>query len=167
MIPVDGVPVISRTLSILGPLFGEIIVAGWPGGDLPPGDVRIVNDNYRGVGPLAGIEAALRITRSQQLFVFGGDMPWLSEELIRLQVAEYVKEPSDILVARYLGLAEPLHSIYNRRIHPALVKYIEGGGSNSIIDFLRHVETHWFDLPVTEETRKALTNINRPEDLLS
>jgi len=127
----------------------------------------MVHDNYRGVGPLAGIEAVLKVVSSPALFVFGGDMPWLSEELIRSQASDFLEKPVDILVARSHGLAEPLHSLYSRKIHPALVSYIEGGGSNAIVDFYKLTETRYFDIPHTRETHRALTNINRPEDLLS
>lgn len=126
----------------------------------------MVRDNYRGIGPLAGIEAALKVVRSPVLFVFGGDMPWLSEEIIRSQASDYLEKPADILVARSHGLAEPLHSLYSRRIHPSLVNYIEGGGSNAVIDFYSLAETRYFDIPHTMEAQKSLTNINRPEDLL-
>jgi len=126
-----------------------------------------VHDNFRGVGPLAGIEAALGVTSSPVLFVFGGDMPWLSEELIRAQAGEYLDNPPEILVARSGGLAEPLHSLYSKKIHPSLVRYLEAGGSNAIIDFYRHADTRYFDFPLTMEARRALTNINRPEDLLT
>lgn len=125
-----------------------------------------MHDNYSGVGPLAGIEAALGVSGSPLLFVFGGDMPWLSEELIRAQVNEYIANPSDILIARSGGLAEPLHSLYSRKIHMALVSHIEGGGSNTIIDFCKLANTRYYDIPLTPERRKALTNINSPEDLL-
>lgn len=81
------------------------------------------------MGPLAGIEAALRVAGSPLLFVFGGDMPWLSEELIRAQVNEYIANPSDILIARSGGFAEPLHSLYSRKIHTALVSHIEGAAA--------------------------------------
>lgn len=93
-------------------------------------------------------------------------MPWLSEKLIRDQVSDFFKNPSEILVARSGGLPEPLHSIYSRKIHPALVEYIAGGGSPAVIDFYKQADVSYFDLPLTVETRKALTNINRPEDLL-
>ena len=93
-------------------------------------------------------------------------MPWLSEKLIRAQVSDFLKNPSGILAARSGGLFEPLHSIYSRKIHPALVEYITGGGSPAVIDFYKQADVSYFDLPLTVETRKALTNINRPEDLL-
>lgn len=131
-----------------------------------PGDVTAVRDNFKGVGPLAGIEAALGVALSPVVFVFGGDMPWLSEELIRAQVSDFLKNPSEILAARSKGLFEPLHSIYSRKIHPALVNYIRSGGSPAVFDFYKLADTRYFELPVTEEVRKALTNINRPEDLL-
>jgi molybdopterin-guanine dinucleotide biosynthesis protein A len=161
---VEGVPLISRTLNILEPLFSEIIIAGWPKGDPLPRGVRAVKDNYPGIGPLAGIEAALRACDSQYLFVFGCDMPWLSGEMITNQAAVFLKAPSDILAARIEGLFEPLHSVYSKSIQSSLAAYIEGGGSPTVFDFYPHVTTMHYDLPVTEETRKALTNINRPED---
>lgn len=165
LIEVEGVPVIKRTLAILEPLFAEIIVAGWPPGDPLQGNIITVNDNYRGLGPLAGIEAALRVSRSEALFVFGGDMPWLSAELIRLQAVNYLENPSDILAARYEGLSEPLHSIYRKSIHPALAIYLEEGNSPAIIDFYPVAKTRFFDLPLTAETHRAMTNINRPGDI--
>jgi molybdopterin-guanine dinucleotide biosynthesis protein A len=163
---VEGVAVISRTLRILEPLFSEIIIAGWPSGDPLPQGVRAVTDNYPGIGPLAGIEAALRACESPYLFVFGCDMPWLSGEMIINQATEFLKTPSDIFAARIEGLFEPLHSVYSRSIQPSLASYIEGGGSPTVFDFYPHVATRYYNLPVSEETRKALTNINRPEDII-
>lgn len=167
LIEIGGITVIKRTLAIIEPLFGEIIAAGWPSGDPLPASVIAVQDNYPGIGPLAGIEAALRASRTQALFVFGGDMPWLSADIIKKQADYYLKNPSDILVARSEGLPEPLHSIYGKAIHQALVRYIEEGGSPAIIDFYKFTDTRFFELPQTEETRRALTNINRPADLKS
>lgn len=124
-----------------------------------------MSDNYPGIGPLGGIEAALRYSRSRYLFVFGCDMPWLSEELIKEQVNELLRSPSEILAARTAGLLEPLHSVYSKTIHPAMVRYIESGGSPAVIDFYSLAQTRFYDLPQTDRTRKALTNINRPEDI--
>ncbi|MDZ7635523.1 MAG: molybdenum cofactor guanylyltransferase [Bacteroidales bacterium] len=114
LIEVDGVPIINRTLTLLEPLFREIILAGWPGeSPLPPG-VITVDDNFPGLGPLGGIEAAMKVSSSPVIFVLGGDMPWLSGELIESQARDFAREPADILVARIGELAEPLHSLYSR-----------------------------------------------------
>lgn len=152
-------------VALIEPLFSEIIVAGWPVGDPLPYNVTRVRDNFPGRGPLAGIEAALESTGSSALFVFGGDMPWLSEELIRREAEEYVRVPADILAASYYGLTEPLHSIYSRTIHSRLAEYLRSGQRPAVIDFFRLVNTRYFDLPPEDYVRRALTNINRPEDL--
>ncbi len=159
-------PIISRTINLLRPLFSEIILAGWPAGDDVPAAVVTVNDNFPGLGPLAGIEAAMKAASSPMLFVFGGDMPWLSEELIRAQADNYLRNPADILAARTGGLAEPLHTVYRCSIHEQLAQYLSEGGSPAVIDFFPGVETRYYDLPHTSKTLRAFTNINRPEDII-
>jgi molybdopterin-guanine dinucleotide biosynthesis protein A len=94
-------------------------------------------------------------------------MPWLSSELIRLQADDYLKKPAEILAARAGELSEPLHSIYRKSIHTKLVRYLEEGNSPAVIDFYHLADTRFFELPLTAETRRALTNINRPRDLRS
>ena len=166
MIEIGGIPIISRTISLLEPLFREIILAGWPvGNPLPPGAVS-VDDNFPGIGPLAGIEAAMKAASAPLLFVFGGDMPWLSEDLIRAQADDSLSSAADIVAARTGGLAEPLHSIYSCSIHEILETYLRDGGSPAVIDFYTLVKTRYYDLPRTAKTKRAFTNINRPEDII-
>jgi molybdopterin-guanine dinucleotide biosynthesis protein A len=159
------VPIIDRIISVLNPLFHEIIIAGWPAGSpLQPG-VRLTADNFAGLGPLAGIESAMRASATPLLFVFGGDMPWLSEKLIRRQAEEMLTGHADILVPLVNGLAEPLHSIYSCTVHEKLQRYLLSDGSPAVIDFYTLVDTRYLELPSDAETAKAFTNINRPEDL--
>lgn len=158
-------PIISRTLTLLEPLFSEIILSGWPAGDPLPAGVITVDDNFTGLGPLGGIEAALMVSSSPMVFVFGGDMPWLSGDLIRRQVEEMHRKPAEILAVRMGGLAEPLHSIYSRSIHSALGRYLGSGNSPAVIDFYKLVNTRYFDLRRTAKTIRIFTNINYPGDI--
>lgn len=158
-------PIIDRIISVLDPLFHEIIIAGWPEGSPVPQGVRLTADNFKGMGPLAGIESAMQASATPLLFVFGGDMPWLSEDLIRQQAREMLSTPSDILVPRVNGLAEPMHSLYSCTIHKKLYDYLLSDSSPAVIDFYRLVDTRYMELPSDAATTKAFTNINRPEDL--
>lgn len=167
LIEIEGVPIINRTIKILEPLFSEIILAGWPGSSPLPAGVIPVNDNFPGLGPLGGIEAALKTSSSPMLFVFGGDMPWLSVKLIREQVKDMRREQAAILAARIGGLTEPLHSIYSRSLHGELERYLKSGSSPAVIDFYKLVHTRYYDLPRTVKTLKAFTNINSPGDISS
>lgn len=165
LIEIDGVPIINRTLTLLEPVFREVILAGWPvGSSMPPGVVP-VDDNFPGLGPLGGIEAAMKVSSSPAIFVFGGDMPWLSGELIEAQARDFVREPAEILAARIGELAEPLHSVYSCTLHQRLERYLGSGGSPAVIDFYRLVQTRYYDLPRTLKTVRAFTNINSPGDL--
>ncbi len=165
LIEIEGVPIISRTITLLQPLFSEIILAGWPAGNPVPRGVIHVSDNFPGLGPIGGIEAAMKVSTSPLLFVFGGDMPWLSGELIEEQANDFFTKPAEILAARIGGLAEPLHSLYSCALHQRLGRYLDSGGSPAIIDFYKLVQTRYFDLPRTVKTMRAFTNINSPEDI--
>jgi len=162
---VAGVPIIDRIISVVAPLFQEIIIAGWPEGSPVPPGVRLTADNFAGLGPLAGIESALKASATPFIFVFGGDMPWLSEKLIREQAEVMLNKQPDILVPRVNGLAEPMHSIYRCDIHERLQSYLLSDGSPAVIDFYSLVDTRYMELSSDAETIKAFTNINRPEDL--
>ena len=165
MIEIDGVTIAEKSVNLLKPLFHEIILAGWPAGSPVPSGVRPVSDNYHGVGPLAGIEAALRASATPFLFVFGGDMPWLSEEIISRQVNDFLNDPSDILVPCPGELPEPLHSLWRCTLHEQLNRYLESGGSPAVIDFFKLVRTRFLRLDPVQETLKAFTNINTPGDM--
>jgi len=158
---------VSRTIALLEPLFTEIILAGWQADSPLPAAVIPVDDNFRGLGPLGGIEAAMKISSSPLLFVFGGDMPWLSEKMIREQAEEMLNDPAEILVARIGSLAEPLHSVYSCSLHGVLERYLASGRSPAVIDFYKLVNTRYFDLPRSATTLRAFKNINYPEDIPS
>ncbi len=130
-----------------------------------PAGVRAVEDNFPGLGPLGGIEAAMKLSGSPFLFVFGGDMPWLSGELIKAQAEDFLKEPAEILAARTGQFSEPLHSIYSCSLHKRLESYLESGGNPAVIDFYNLVQMRYFDLPRTVQTMRAFTNINSPGDI--
>ena len=124
-----------------------------------------VPDNFPGKGPLAGIEASMKAAATPYIFVFGGDMPWLSEEIIKRQAADFLETPADVLVPRINDLAEPLHAIYSCRLQPSLETFLMSGDRPAVIDFIRQTRVRYFDLPPSEMATRAFTNINRPEDL--
>lgn len=147
------------------PLFREILLAGWPPGDEKPEGTLAVEDNFAGAGPLAGIEVAMKVSTAPYLFVFGGDMPWLSVEIIKRQAEYFLKGKPDVLVPRIGVMTEPLHSIFSCSLHPLLVSYLTRSADRSVRDFYKLTRVSYFILPGTGKVLKAFTNINYPEDL--
>jgi molybdopterin-guanine dinucleotide biosynthesis protein A len=147
-------------------LFREIILAGWPTDNASPAGTITVADNFPGMGPLAGIEAAMKASSAPWLFVFGGDMPWLSDEMITDQATASLKSHADVLIPRIEKSIEPLHAIYRCSLHPYLESYLREGKDVAVRAFLRPLQVRYYDLPRDEKTLKAFTNINSPKDLL-
>jgi molybdopterin-guanine dinucleotide biosynthesis protein A len=162
---IEGVPIITRTVSLLKPLFREIFIAGWPGGDLKHEDISMIADNFPGKGPLAGIEAAMKASSAPYLFVFGGDMPWLSDRIITRQAEYFLKEIPDVLVPLIGVMTEPLHAIYKCSLQQALKNFLMRTTDPSVRDFYQLTNVIYFSLPGTEEVHRAFTNINTPFDL--
>lgn len=165
MIEIEGVQIITRTVSLLKPLFREIILAGWPPDNASPEGIVKVTDNFPGMGPLAGIEAAMKASTAPWLFVFGGDMPWLSGEIIADLAAALLKSPSDALIPRIDNSIEPLHAIYRCSLHPYLESYLLEGKDTAVRAFFKPLKVRYYDLSRDEKTLKAFTNINSPRDL--
>ena len=157
--------IITRTAGLLKPLFREVILAGWPPDDpLPEGTITVA-DNFPGMGPLAGIEAAMKASSAPWLFVFGGDMPWLSEEIITDQAVAALRSPADVLIPRIAKSVEPLHALYRCSLHTYLESYLQAGKDTAVRAFFKSLRIGYYDLPRNEKNLKAFTNINSPGDL--
>lgn len=165
LVEVDGITILQRNLDILRSLFSEILLSGWPDGTELPAGIRKVPDNFPGMGPLAGIEASMKAATTPYIFAFGGDMPWLSAEIIKRQAAVFLESPAEVLVPRINNLAEPLHAIYSCRLHSSVEAFLMSGDKPAVIDFIGQTRVRYYDLPSSPEALRAFTNINTPEDL--
>jgi molybdenum cofactor guanylyltransferase len=165
LIEIEGETIISRILNVITPLFNEIIISGKKVDGLPDMNITFVSDRYPGRGPLAGIESALGASNAQYLFVFAGDMPWLSSELISKQIAFMIADPCDILVPRLGNDIEPLHAIINKRVSSMLTEYLEKEEGNAVRCFYSMTDLKFFDIALPLTYTDPFTNINHPEDL--
>jgi molybdopterin-guanine dinucleotide biosynthesis protein A len=89
---------------------------------------RVVADNFSGSGPLAGIEAALRVSAAEWNLVAACDMPCVSVELFRLLLERAAGSEADcILPQGPSGRPEPLCAVYHRRCLPAVADALARG----------------------------------------
>jgi molybdenum cofactor guanylyltransferase len=169
-IPVGGVPLIRRIAQLLQDLFGLVIlVTNRPElhRDLP-GGVEIVTDQYRGRGPLGGLQAGLSRTEADALFCLACDMPSLDRRLIQAQAEQFRgarQRGCQILIPRVGELVEPLHGIYLRELEPLVRGICSGAGGYSIRVLLERARTCYWDLEDTPRIRSAFFNLNTPKDL--
>src|SRR6202011_1924317 len=73
-LPAGDGTLIEHLARRLAPVVDETIVAGGPGRPTLPG-VRMIEDRYPGLGPLAGIHAGLAAASFPHVWVVGCDLP--------------------------------------------------------------------------------------------
>lgn len=173
---VEGIPIISRIISVVTPLFSNITIVTDQQDAFDFPHVGFVSDRIAGVGPLGGIHAALQDTGCDALLILACDMPFLNGSFIEDLCDEYLMVPCDILVPRYSAdqkrmngahpsqLIEPLHSIYGKGLEGRMESHLKSAEIYSIRDFVLSVDTRFYDLPDNPATRLMFTNLNTKED---
>ena len=162
-IKIGGLSIISRIINTISDIFGEIIiVTNTPDEYKSFNNYRIVSDQFLHVGPLAGIHSALKVSSKDSVFIFAGDMPFLDKEIIMEQIRFSSLSRAEVIIPRFEGNYEPLHAIYNNSIYNKLNEYLSRRNNYAIKDFLREVHVSYMDLPPSDKTKRAFTNINTP-----
>jgi molybdopterin-guanine dinucleotide biosynthesis protein A len=153
LIEVEGRRIVDRQLDVLVPLFDEVllVVASAEGWDVPR--ARQIVDAHPGLGPLAGLEAALA---EGDAFVVGCDLPFLDEKLIRA----VLQQSAQAVVPRVDDRAQPLHAFYAHSCLPA-VKARLAQQKLRLLELLDDLEVRYLDVP----PQRGLTNVNAPGDL--
>ena len=162
-------PLVSRVYRVLEPICGEVLVAG--GGDaasLPPRARRVPDLRQGALGPLAGIEAGLRAARYRHVFVAAGDMPFLSEDLVRSLLGLLTQRPVPAAVPYWGERLHPLCAAYDRdAVLPEVEAALDRG-----VRAVRAVVEGLAGAVYVEEGRlrafgapeRLLMNVNTPED---
>jgi molybdopterin-guanine dinucleotide biosynthesis protein A len=162
-----GETLISRTVSIIKEFFPEIIiVTNKPEEFTEYSEYIIVGDQIRKSGPLAGIHAALKSTSSDAIFVFACDNPFPDRKIIGSMIRHFNESNADVLVPVLGDSIEPLHAIYRRTLVNDIERFLVDKKKKAVHDFLDEVNTEYFQIAVTDRTRKAFTNINTMLDLI-
>jgi molybdopterin-guanine dinucleotide biosynthesis protein A len=165
-IVIGGETIISRIISAIDIFFDEkIIVTNKPDEFREFVQCKIIKDQYIKMGPLGGIHAALKATSEDAIFVFAGDMPFLDEKIIKAQISEFLKMEHDVLIPKVGQFIEPLHAIYRKSVLKTLERFISEGDSRAVRDFLIKLNVGYLQIPETEKSKLAFTNINSSSDI--
>jgi molybdopterin-guanine dinucleotide biosynthesis protein A len=165
-IVVGGKTIISGIINIIKDLFSEIIiVTNTPQEFREFSHYKIIGDQYLKAGPLGGIHAALKSSSGDAIFVFAGDMPFLNKEIITGQINEFNNGTCDILIPKIDQFIEPLHAIYGKSVLEDIDRFLFEGKSKAVRDFLFEMNVEYLQIPKTEASNLAFTNINSPSDI--
>ena len=170
LLEVAGEPLWARQVAILraagaSPV-GVVRRSDQPPLALPP-DTPLWRDAVAGVGPLAGLQAALLACRTDFLAVLAVDLPRLDADWFQ-RLAGCCASGGGAIARRPDGILEPLAAIYPRRAL-AEVNARVGGTHFSLQSLAAHLITQrlltMVPLPAGELWR--VENWNTPEDAAS
>lgn len=127
-LPVAGEPLLARVVRRLRAALTEVVVIG-PAemSELVP-DTSILPDARPGMGPLGGLETALRTVQTEHVFAVACDMPFVQPPLVRAMSEMALREPDvDAVVLRTERGTEQLHAVYARSCLPAIERQLDTG----------------------------------------
>ncbi len=169
-LPVNGIPIIQRTINLLEEIFDEIIIVtnNPKGYEQYENDYYITNDKIKNIGPLGGIHSGILQTTKEAVFIVACDMPFLHKGAIINQIdyfRDFRENECDVLVPRIGEFIEPLHSIYRKNLLDKIYSFVENNDNYSIRSFLETINACYMDLEDNEFYKNIFKNLNTPEDL--
>jgi molybdopterin-guanine dinucleotide biosynthesis protein A len=162
-LPAGDGTLIEHLARRLAPVVEETIVAG--GSNRPNLDgVRLVDDLYTGVGPLAGMHAGFRAARHQYVFVVGCDLPDVEPAIVTL--LRGLAEDHDAVVPRIDRDPEGVCAVYDRTLLSRIEALLDAGERRikALLDAsdVRYVAAE--ELRAVDPALRSFRNLNRPGD---
>ena len=141
----------------------RILVSLPPHLDVPGSNLTVIRDDEPGMGPLAGIVAALEHAPRHPLFVLAVDMPGVSRSLVRTILRQATREAG--VVPKASERWEPLCAIYPAGVLDTAKRHLRGrhrSPSRLAAELAREgrVRAH----PIPAEEAWSLRSWNRPDD---
>ena len=159
LIEIGDHPLAKRVAAEIGRICGTVSLVGDPAiyGSL---GLPVVPDRFPGLGPLAGIEAALATTTVEWNLIVACDMPALEVPVLE-ELFAAVADGGDCAMPSYGdGRIEPLCAVYHARCHPAILAALEAV-VRKVSDALAPLALRY--VPV--RSPDAFANLNTPHDL--
>jgi molybdopterin-guanine dinucleotide biosynthesis protein A len=112
-VTLDGRTLLARALDLARSVTPEVRIVGDPAKFAP--FAPVVEDVFRGCGPLGGIHAALRSSQTELNLILAVDMPFVSAALLQYLIDRARQSASAaVTVAHADGNWQPLCAVYRR-----------------------------------------------------
>ena len=160
-LPVGGVPLYRRALTVLRSLFAQVLIAG-DRPDLADEGVACHRDIYPG-SSLGGLYTGLLRATTPHIFVAACDMPSPDPALIRTLLSW--RRDFDVVVPRTPAGLEPLFACYGKGCLAPMEELLRQGRYR-IYDFYDQVRVRYVEADeLPPGWRQALCNVNTPADM--
>ena len=169
---VGGQRIVDRVLGALSAVVPEIAVSANEPALYQDLDLDVIPDRHAGIGPLAGIHAALRhaVERGWPgALVVACDLPYVTGDVLRLVVRRASVSPADAIVPESQGRrgVEPLCAFYSVDCIPVVEGMIAQGGrrAHQLLERVRTDRIPLDDIRAVGDPRILFHNVNTVSDL--
>jgi molybdenum cofactor guanylyltransferase len=83
----------------------------------------MIEDQWKGMGPLAGIHAGLNSSNTEKNLITACDMPFISSELGNILL--HLLDKYDVVVPKISGQIHPLFAAYRKDVHTEIEKSLQ------------------------------------------
>jgi molybdopterin-guanine dinucleotide biosynthesis protein A len=164
LLTLGGRPIIERVLSVLTPIFPEVILITNTPHDFHYLGLPMFKDLIPGSGSLGGLYTGLSLCAGSHGFLVACDMPFLKEPIVRRLIG--LVGDHDVVIPRIRDRLEPLHAVYSKRCLPHIEELIRSGNL-TILNFFHQVnvlEVGQTYLASLDPEYRFVINLNTPED---
>jgi molybdopterin-guanine dinucleotide biosynthesis protein A len=165
LLELGGVPIVVRTARLLEALAGPPSVIG-PPERLSGLGLRVVMDDWPGLGPLGGIATALRHADKPWSIILSCDLPYLSGKWLEFLIGRALLSPADALLPQNDGGPEPLCAMYHKRCE-ATVAAALARGVRKVTDGIAGLTIAYIPAPewkAFDSEGRLFKNMNTPSD---
>jgi molybdopterin-guanine dinucleotide biosynthesis protein A len=127
---------------------------------------HVVEDQFRGCGPLGGIHAALASSKTRWNLVLSVDMPLMSGAFLPYLADVALKCNQNAVVPKIDGQVQPLCAVYRREILPVVERALQAG-RYKVEPLLSDVGTRFVledEMMSAGFAMEIFRNVNTPED---
>lgn len=167
LIAIAGRSVLDRQLDVLAPRVAAIAISSNDAAPFRDRGLPVIPDRRPGLGPLAGIAAALAWCPAPYLLVVAGDMPYIEAGVVELLLAR--RGGADAVVPFVAGLPEPLFAVYARACLPVIEQRLAAGrlaaGGLALDPELSVRRVDEPALRAVDPRLRSFTNVNTAADL--
>lgn len=125
-------------------------------------DISLIEDRYKGIGPIGGICSVLEELEEgvSAVFVTACDMPFLGKSLVYKFLEVSDRYPGHIIAARQKGWVNPLCGVYPEKVLPEMRNRIKKG-QYKLQDLIDSVDHVFVDVDPDD---RSLININSVDE---
>lgn len=162
----DGHPLLARALALARSLTADVHIVGTREKFAP--FAPVVEDVFLNCGPLGGIHAALRASRTELNLMLAVDMPFVSLAFLQYLISQARDAPeAAIIVPRGDAGWQPLCAIYRREFANAAERALRAGRNriDRLFDEVRGKVIEQTEWEGAGFSPAIFRNLNTPEEL--